>query len=222
MKLEAQSPLGAPFGTARPVVGFKTNGVSLRERADVGCVLLTATEPVAVSAPGSTAGAEIPARASGSTAGADIPARANAAAGVDLPVVAGETRTREGRTTLWLSPRSWLIQCRVDEEQALALRLNAAFPAKQAHAVPFTDALCWLEIFGVESQECLTEGGFVSLEHGGLTVGHAKRTLVAGVPVIVIHERESVWIVGVERSRARYFADWLNENSHLPSFKRLA
>ncbi len=193
MKLEAQSALGAPFGRARPVVGFKTNGVSLRERADIGCVLLTAVE-----------------------------AGISTAAGVDLPTAPGETRARESRTALWLSPRSWLIRCRVDEEPALAECLNAAFPNKRAHAVPFTDALCWLEIFGVESQECLTEGGFLSLEPGGLPVGHAKRTLIAGVPVTVVHERESVWIVGVERSRARYFADWLNENSHLPSFKRLA
>lgn len=191
MKLEAQSVLGTPFGTARPVVGFKTNGVSLRERSDIGCVLLTATQ-------------------------------AGVLPGVELPAGPGEIRAREGRTALWLSPRSWLIQCRIEEEGALTTRLNAAFPDKRAHAVSFTDALCWLEIFGVESQECLTEGGFVSLERGGLAVGHAKRTLVAGVPVMVVHERESVWIVGVERSRARYFADWLNENSHLPSFKRLA
>ena len=193
MKLEAQSALGAPFGRARPVVGFKTNGVSLRERADIGCVLLTGVET-----------------------------GISTALGVDLPAAPGETKAREGRTALWLSPRSWLIQCRVDEEPALAERLNAAFPNKWAHAVPFTDALCWLDIFGVESRECLTEGGFLSLEQGGLPVGHAKRTLIAGVSVIVVHERESVWIVGVERSRARYFADWLNENSHLPSFKRLA
>ncbi len=194
MKLEAQSALGAAFGTARPVVGFKTNGVSLRERSDIGCVWLTVTET-----------------------GVSF-----AAAGMDLPLAPGEIRAHGGRTALWLSPNSWLIQCHIEEEYALAMRLNAAFPDKRAHAVPFTDGLCWLEIFGVESQECLTEGGFVSLELGGLAVGHAKRTLVAGVPAMVVHERESVWIVGVERSRARYFADWLNENSHLPSFKRLA
>jgi heterotetrameric sarcosine oxidase gamma subunit len=197
MKLQPQSSLGAPFGTARLVAGFKTNGVSLRERADIGCVLVT-------------------------TAANNIAAAASAVAGVELPGQAGEIRTHEGRSALWLSPRSWLIQCRLEDELVLVARLNSAFPDKQAHAVPFTDALCWLELFGVESQEALTEGGFLSLEPGGLHIGHAKRTLIAGVAVILAHERENVWVVGVERSRAGYFAQWLSENSHLPSFKRLA
>ncbi len=198
MKLQPQATLGAPFGAARLVAGFKTNGVSLRERADIACVLVTA----AVNA---------------------IAAAASAAAGVELPLRAGEIRTREGCSAWWLSPRSWLIHCRIEDELVLVRRLNSAFPDKEVHAVPFTDALCWLELFGVESQEALTEGGFLSLEPRGLfDQRRVKRTLIAGVAVIVVHERENVWLVGVERSRARYFADWLSENSHLPSFKRLA
>jgi heterotetrameric sarcosine oxidase gamma subunit len=136
--------------------------------------------------------------------------------------VPGTIATAEGRAALWLTPRSWLIHCAPEEEVALADRVNRASPDMLVHAVPFGGALCWLELSGRRSGpgtgtstaadaalELLTEGGFVSLERGGLPVGRSKRTLIAQIGVVVIHQNESVWLIGVERSRARYFAQWL-------------
>ncbi len=193
MKLRPQAILGAPFGTAALVPGFKVAGVTLRERADIACVLITSA-----------------------VEGADVAAMA------DLPLAAGAVRTAPGRTALWLSPRSWLIQCRIDEELSLVARVNAAFRDKRVHAVPFTDALCWFELSGPDARDCLTEGGFLSLEPGGLPVAHAKRTLIAAIAAVVLRPSETAWLVGVERSRARYFADWLIGNSQVPPFKRLS
>jgi heterotetrameric sarcosine oxidase gamma subunit len=98
----------------------------------------------------------------------------------------------------------------------LVARLNAAFAEKLAHATPFTDALCWFEISLSGALDLLTEGGFVSLDRGGLPIGHAKRTLIAQAVVVIFRESENVWLVAVDRSRARYFADWLIAASEAP------
>jgi heterotetrameric sarcosine oxidase gamma subunit len=190
MKLKPQATLGAPFGSASPVRGFISNSATLYERSDIGCVLLTAAVDSAAIVPS-----------------------ASAAAGVGLPLAPGkferEPAPGPGRTALWLSPRSWLIHCGIEEEIKLAASVNASFPDKLVHAVPFTDHLCWFELSGASSPELLTEGTFLSLEPGGLPVGHAKRCLIAQVAAIFVHESDSVWLIAVERSRARYFADWL-------------
>jgi len=189
MKLQAQSTLGAPFGVAAAVPGLTSRNAVLRERADIGCVLLTAA-----------------------VESAEIATSASAAAGVDLSLVPGPIKTGVGRLALWLSPRSWLIQCGLEEEVGLIARLNAAFPDKRAHATGFTDYLCWFELSGAASIDLLTESSFISLERGGLPVGHAKRTLIAQIAAVIVRESENAWMIAVERSRARYFADWLSDS----------
>jgi heterotetrameric sarcosine oxidase gamma subunit len=157
----------------------------LRERTDIGCVLLTSAVPTA-----------------------QIIGSAIQASGVELPLVPGAIKTGVGRAALWLSPRSWLIHCGIEEETRLVCGLNQAFPDKLAHAVPYTDQLCWFELSGQAGLDLLTEGGFVSLDRGGLPVGHAKRTLIAQIAVVLVRESERDWLVAVERSRARYFVEW--------------
>jgi heterotetrameric sarcosine oxidase gamma subunit len=165
----------------------KSNIAAWRECRDIGCVLLTAAVPAD-----------------------QIASKASGAARVELPLVAGAIKTAAGRTALWLTPRSWLIRCSVEEEGDLVGALNAAFPDKLAHAAGFTDALCWLELSNAGALDLLTEGGFVSFERNGLAVGHAKRTLIAQIAAIVVRAEESVWLVAVERSRAGYFVNWLS------------
>ena len=186
LQLQPQSALGAPFGIASTVSGFRSDNAVLRERADIGCVILTA-----------------------SVDSADITASASLAAGVDLPLTPGMIKTAPGRKAIWLSPRSWLIHCNIEQEFELVTRLNAAFPERLVHAAAFTDYLAWFELSGSAALDLLTEGTFLSLERAGLPVGHAKRTLLAQIAAVVVHESESVWLIAVERSRARYFADWL-------------
>jgi heterotetrameric sarcosine oxidase gamma subunit len=184
--LEPQATLGAPFSTGSAVSGFSADTVVLRERADIGCVLLTtAVDSV------------------------EIATAVGQSAGLDLPLAPGMIFTAPGRKAIWLSPRSWLIHCGVAEEKELVAHLNAVFPDKLVHAAAYTDYLCWLELSGAGALDLLTEGTFLSLERDGLSVRHAKRTLIAQVMALIVHERESVWLVAVERSRARYFADWL-------------
>jgi heterotetrameric sarcosine oxidase gamma subunit len=186
IQLKAQFALGAPFGTASSVNAFSSRNAALRERTDIGCVLLTAAVD-----------------------GGDIAVSASHAANVDLPLTPGMINISSHRKAIWLSPRSWLIQCGVEEEQELVTHLTATFPDKLAHAAAFTDYLVWFELSGSDAIDLLTEGTFLSLERTGLPIGNAKRTLVAQIAAVIVHESASVWLVAVERSRARYFADWL-------------
>jgi heterotetrameric sarcosine oxidase gamma subunit len=185
MKLTPESTLGASFGSAGMAAPL-SGAAMLRERADIGCLLLTSavdTDATAVAA--------------------------STAVGIDLPREAGKIRAGGRRLALWLSPRSWLVHCPIDEEIGLAARVNDAFPGKRLHAACLTDHFCWIELSGRGSSGLLKQGAFLSLEPGGLAVGHAKRTAVAGIAAILVHRGDNVWLVAVERSRARYFADWL-------------
>lgn len=187
MRLDQQSVFGGPFGTASDTRKFRSDRATLRERSDIGCVLLTTVGDSSESV-----------------------ASACGAFGLELPMAPGAVTVAARSTALWLSPKSWLIHCDLNEEADLLERITAAFPDKRAHGVLFTDAVCWMELSGPAALDLLTEGGFVSLERDGLPVGHVKRTLIAQVPVVVFHQAPDTWLLAVERSRAIYFVQWLS------------
>jgi len=186
VKLEPKSVFGSVFGVSAPVLEFPASGTALMERSDIGCVSVNCAIPMET-----------------------VVARLEEAIGMALPRAAGATMRIEHKTALWLTPRSWLIQCQVEHEFQLASRINNAFEDKSVHAALFTDYLCWMELRGPQAWEFLADGGFISLELDGLPSGNAKRTLVAGMPVIVVRNDSDEWTIGIERSRARYFVDWL-------------
>ncbi|WP_129782626.1 sarcosine oxidase subunit gamma family protein [Peristeroidobacter soli] len=194
MKLQLQSSLGVDLDAAPNEAGGLPNGMALRERADVGCVFLNA----AVNA-------------------AEVIEGGNEALGVQLPARPGSISRGPRCSAIWLTPRAWLVQCPVDDELELASRVNAAFADKRLHAALFTDYLYWLELCGEGAEAILQQGGFVSLERDGLAVGHAKRTLVGNIPAVIIHERKFEWLVGIERSRTKYFVGWLNSVRDAPA-----
>jgi heterotetrameric sarcosine oxidase gamma subunit len=185
LKLTPESTLGASFGSAC-MLAMPSGAAVLQERADIGCLMLaSAVDTGATAAP------------------------ASRAVGIDLPRAAGKIQTGDRRLALWLSPGSWLVHCPIDEEIGVAARVNDAFPGKLLHAACLTDHFCWIELSGRGSSSLLKQGAFLSLERGGLATGYAKRTAVAGIAAILVHPGENVWLVGIERSRAHYFADWL-------------
>src|ERR1700722_16912668 len=149
MKLQPRSVFSATFGAPAPIPAFdvrdmratRTPATSTRllERADIGCVLVNSTmdPPTGVT-------------------------ELSAAVGLGFPLVAGAVSAQGAHRVLWLTPRSWLIQCPVDGEIALAECINEAFPDKRVHAALFTDYLCWIELSGSHALRLLTEGGFIS------------------------------------------------------------
>lgn len=181
MKLVPQTALEAPFAS---VARLATGAVVLSERADIGCVLLNATtDPARFYDP------------------------AGVLTGVELPRAPGAVGRSGHRQAIWLTPRSWLVLCELEAEEVLVTRINAAFTDKSLHAAHFADYLCWLELSGPRSHAVLRDSSFISLDRAGLSLHHAKRTLVAGIAAIVVSTGVDAYLIGVERSRARYFAD---------------
>lgn len=192
IKLAPRAVLSQTFGTKSSIPEPGRRATSVSERADVGCVLLTAAT--------------------------DLDPGTNEAIRhlqLKLPDAAGVIVTDGSRRALWLSPRSWLIQCGVADDTTLITSVNSLGPERLLHAVCFTDALCWFELSGAGAQDLLTEGGFLSLERAGIPVGFSKRTLIAQINVIVVREDLTTWMVGVERSRAGYFSEWLRAAAEL-------
>jgi heterotetrameric sarcosine oxidase gamma subunit len=183
MKFQPRSVFGTTFGVSAPVPELST---TLLERADIGCLLVnSAVESAAVAT------------------------ELAAAVRIEFPLEAGTIADLHSHRALWLTPRSWLLHCPVEEEWALARKINEAFPDKRVHAALYTDYLCWFELFGSRASNLLAEGGFVSLERDGLNPGYSKRTSLAGIAAVVVRDRPQTWLIGVERSRAAYFAKWV-------------
>ena len=163
-----------------------TRSIRWRFREDLGCLLVNcAVDPGEVhSALCEVMDGEVPCRAGNSSV------------------------TRIGRL-LWLTPRSWILQCLLQDEDQLAARINARFADKLVHAARSGDGLCWFDITGIGAPALIAEGAFVSLDADGQRIGHVKRTLFAGVTVVMVRESENIWQLGIERSRARYVTDWM-------------
>ena len=187
LELQPRAALNDVFGTRIAVPSFRSECATLVERSDIGCVLVTTAIDI------------------------DTGMAVKAGNGrLELPRRPGAVVQDGSRFALWLSPRSWLIQCNFAEERDLVRDLNSGYPDKLLYAVSFTDALCWLELSGSGALDLLLEGGFISLERAGLEIGHAKRTLIAQVSAIVMRQDATTWLVAIERSRAEYFCEWLS------------
>ena len=190
MTLQPLSLHGAPFGEAGVANELTPRGTTLRERSDLGGVLINSA-----------------------AAAREVIERVEQIVGITLPSCAGRVTHGSETCALWLTPRSWIVHCPIAQEPDLASRINAALPDKLVHAALFSDCLCWFEIAGPDAESLIREGGFVSLERGGLPEGHAKRTLLAGVAVLLLHQAPCRWLVGVERSRADWFLLWLKSTA---------
>jgi heterotetrameric sarcosine oxidase gamma subunit len=188
MTLEARSALGGFAGLARVVGGLGSQGAEteLIDRADIGCLLLsTSVEPRLYLA------------------------AIEAIAGVVPPVGPGPVGTRGLRQAIWMTPRSWILLCPLGDEEEILWSFADGFPERDVHAFRYSDQLCWLELCGAGAEDLLRAGSFLSLDGSGLATGWAKRGLVAGITPIIYREEECRWLLGVERSNARYLVDWL-------------
>lgn len=186
MMLEARSSLGGPFGASTPINDLSRPELEVVEHSDFGCVLCSAAVDVS-----------------------EIYKKMSKKGKLELPRQSGAVVRQGERTAIWLSPRSWLILCSLDDEPELIASINGAFPDHIVLASAFSDYICWLSLSGEEAEDKLRQGGFVSFAEGGLSIGHAKRTLIGGIPVVIQRKSTTAWTLGIERSYASYFINWL-------------
>lgn len=190
MILQALSPMGLPFGSSARVEEGCREGLSVSECSDYGYILLTSAVDIT-----------------------DFRKDLLRLTGVEFPLQPGLVVQADERYVVWLSPRSWLISCRLDDEPKLLDSINTHFPDRAIHASAFSDYLCWLSLEGEAAEDALRQGGFISLANEGLAAGCARRTLMAGIPVIIHRKTAIHWMIGIERSYALYFSDWLESQN---------
>ncbi len=186
MTLEARSVLGNPFiGVYR--IGVPTaRGVFVSELSGCCCVHCSST-----------------------VAAHEILDELSDAVGLSLPAKPGVATDNKGRWAFWMSPRSWLVSVDADREGALVASVAERFPDRRVHASRFSDYLFWMSVSGEGAEDLLRQGGFLSVEETGFQVGSMKRTPIAGIPLLVWRQAPTDWRLGLERSRASDFVDWI-------------
>ncbi len=187
MNITPKSALGHTFGQINSLPLSTKSNVICKEHANIGCVLLSAAID-----------------------GAEIAVKAKNCLGYTFPLSAGKTIRSDDLIYIWLSPRSWLLLCNPEDEAKICANVLAEFPDSLLHANPFTDYLCWIGLYGDQSEDLIRQGSFIDLSKPELPVGHAKRTLVNDTAAILYREKSDSWFIGIERSRALYFYQWLN------------
>ncbi len=185
MMLESLSPLGASSG--QPFALPDIERIKASERSDIGAVLVTTTMP-----------------------GKEVAAIVGSALGCTLPLAHGKTFEENNKRAIWLSPRSWIILCIPADESVLINAAIQSFPDYSVHASRFSDALGWISLEGESVEDLLRQGSFVTFNPAGLAPEHAKRTLLAGIPAVILRETDTLWTISVERSRTRFLVDWLS------------
>lgn len=186
MKLRARSVLGDGSQAKEQVKGLSRPGLEVVERTDTGCVLCTAAGDPSSIAPALS--------------------RALAAA---LPERPGAFTHEGDRRVLWLSPRAWLVLCPRDGQEPLIEAVQGAFRDHSVLASRFSDHYCWMELAGDGLEDALRQGGFITLRPEGFPPRYVKRTLIAGMTVLICSITGTRWLLGIERSRAQYFCEWL-------------
>ena len=186
MTLVAYSPLDNSYGARHALDGLQLSDVRLAEDAELGAVMCNAAVDAATI----------------------HKATANAI-GCELPLQHGATVSVGRRQAIWMSPRSWLVLCPPEEESEIVAALHEAFPDHLVSGAPYSDYLCWFSLEGSGVEAALRQGSFLSFDERGIPVAHGKRTLIAGIPAVLLRDGEQNWRVGVERSRAGYFLGWL-------------
>lgn len=186
MRLEALTPLNGVFGQVNSIDG-PTN-YSLTELSDIGAVVCSCVD-----------------------VDAGMPKKLEKVLGCALPTAHGVTVEAGGRRAIWLTPRSWLILCGLEDESNLVDAVGKRYPDRTVHANRFSDALGWLCVEGEAVEDLLRQGSFLTFDPAGLPIGFAKRTPIAGIPAVVLRKSENTWTIGVERSRTHYFVKWLTK-----------
>lgn len=185
MNLDARSALENPQGQAIRLPHPQGDGIALTDRADLGCILCAATADVAA-----------------------FPKLLAEVLAIPMPDAPGYATRCNDMLAMWLSPRTALLLCPLDEETRLFRTIEAQSAGRAIHPLQYSDQLSWLELAGTAADSLLKQGGFLTLEPSAPRPDMARRTLIAGIPVILIHVNRG-WLLGVERSHARYFSTWL-------------
>jgi sarcosine oxidase, subunit gamma len=129
--------------------------------------------------------------------------------GLGLPA-AGQTRTRDEYTLLWLAPAEWLLDCPVSDAGSLHGALTRRLAASIAAVIDMSDAFASFEVSGTRACNMLMSGCSLNLHADGFPAGRVARTSLAGIPAIMRKTGEPcAFRCLVDRGYICHIRDWL-------------
>lgn len=113
---------------------------------------------------------------------------------------------------LWLAPAEWLLELPAGQAKFLESALTRRLATSLAAVTDMTDAFAYCELSGARAPEVLMSGCSLNLRSHAFPAGHAARTALADMPVII-------WNPGhpqrlrclVDRSSAGHVRNWLTD-----------
>jgi len=115
-----------------------------------------------------------------------------------FPVEPNRVAEIAGRFVLWLGPDEWLVLGAAEGDYPDA----AAAVDVSANRVAF-------ELSGDSAEDVIAQGCSLDLHPSVFPPGRCAQTLLAAVPVILLHVDAAMWLILVRPSYANYVRAWL-------------
>jgi sarcosine oxidase, subunit gamma len=175
---------------------------------------LVATPLLAEGAVAATGAVIVEVTPAGSYVHVQISRRSGASApvevlGAPLPTEPG---TCSGRDPIawWLAPDTWLVASSQHDGTALVAALESACAGRTCAIVDVSDSLVALKVRGPSARELLSRGTGFDVRAASFGPGRATRVAFAQLPVLLRPITNDSFELLVDRSAARWLADWLS------------
>jgi sarcosine oxidase, subunit gamma len=175
---------------------------------------LIATPPLAPGRVAATAALTLEVMPAGSYAGVQVSRRDRQRGSIEvlgtpLPSEPG-TYTGADPVAWWTAPDSWLVASSRYSGSALVAALESACSGQSAAIVDVSDSLVAIEVRGPSARELLSRGTGFDARAKSFRPGRGTRLSFAQIPVLLRAVDEERFEMLVDRSAARWLADWLS------------
>lgn len=175
---------------------------------------LVATPLMAVGPISATGVVTIEVMPAGSYVRVQISPRASSRAPIELlgTPLPTEPGTCSGRDPIawWLAPDTWLVASALHDGTALVAALECACAGRHGAVVDVSDSLVALKVRGPSARELLSRGTGFDVRAASFRPGRATRVAFAQLPVLLRPITDDSFELLVDRSAARWLADWLS------------
>lgn len=187
--IRQESPLVERITPERRAAAPAEAGITLRERAFLGCVNLR-----------------------GNPEDESFTDAVKGVLGVALPTEPNTVVEQGDITVFWLAPTEWFVRTSVDGERDLIARLEEALAGQHIATNDVTGNFTTVELSGPHARDVLEKGCTLDLHPRAFAPGQCAQTLLshAGILIRPIMDGQAFEIV-VRRSFADYAFVWLED-----------
>jgi len=178
---------------------------------------LVATPPLAEGPVAATGAVTVEVMPAGGYAHVQISWRESPAAQIEVSGTALPTEpgTCSGRDPIvrWLAPNTWLVASSQQDGTALVAALESACAGRNCAIVDVSDSMVALKVRGARARELLSRGTGFDVRAASFGPGRATRVAFAQLPVLLRPISNDSFELLVDRSAARWLADWLSSTA---------